>query len=252
VKISKRHPRFLSLSTRERLAKALFEGFIVPQGLIAHGRGEAFDYLLGEKTTRAGSKATSVAAALLLVANHPVVSVNGNTAALVGKDIIKLASTLQAPIEVNLFHRTAQREKAIARHLTRLGAREVLGVGKEARTIVRGIASPRRRADPRGIGTADVVLVPLEDGDRAEALGRAGKKVIAVDLNPLSRTSRSATVSIVDNVVRVIPNLLRDIAGMRRMPRNKLLAQVNNFDNQRNLAGSIEEMIQYLRGWARN
>jgi 4-phosphopantoate--beta-alanine ligase len=252
VKISKRHPRFLSLSTRERLAKALFDGIMVPQGLIAHGRGEAFDYLLGERTTPAASKATSTAAALLLIADHPVMSVNGNTAALVGKDIIKLASVIRAPIEVNLFHRTTKREQVIARYLTRLGARDVLGIGDEAQVTVRGIASPRRRTDPRGIGNADVVLVPLEDGDRAEALGRAGKKVIAVDLNPLSRTSRTATVSIVDNVVRVIPNLVRTIVGMRSMPRNKLLAQISSFDNQQNLAGSIEEMIQYLRGWARN
>lgn len=252
MNISKRHPRFLSLSTRESLVKAMNGGIIAPQGLIAHGRGEAFDYLIGEKTTRAASKATSAAAALLLVAAHPVVSVNGNTAALVGKDIVKLASMLNAPIEVNLFHRTSQREQIIATYLTRLGARDILGVGKEARVTVRGIASPRRQTDFLGIGTADAVLVPLEDGDRAEALEHVGKKVIAVDLNPLSRTSGAATISIVDNVVRVIPNLIKAAAGMRKMPRKKLLAQIRSFDNHQNLARSTEEMIQYLKGWARN
>jgi 4-phosphopantoate---beta-alanine ligase len=159
---------------------------------------------------------------------------------------------LHAPIEVNLFHRTTQRERVIARYLTRLGAREILGVGDEARGTVLGIASPRSRVDPRGIGTADVVLVPLEDGDRAQALERAGKKVIAVDLNPLSRTSQAATVSIVDNVARVIPNLMRIAAGLSRTPRNKLSANISKFNNRQNLASSIEGMIQYLKRWARN
>jgi 4-phosphopantoate---beta-alanine ligase len=252
MRISKNHPRFLSLSIRERLTRAVSEGIMVPQGFIAHGRGEAFDYLLGERTTSAAANATAVAAALLLTSAHPVVSVNGNTAALAGKEIIKLASTLDAPIEVNLFHRSTRRERIIARYLTRLGAGEVLGVGKEARVTIRGVASPRRRTDPRGVGTADTVLVPLEDGDRAEALQRDGKKVIAIDLNPLSRTSLAASVSIVDNVVRAIPGLTRTTARMKRMPRSKLLAISRNFDNHQNLRNTVEEMIRYLRGWARN
>ena len=250
--ISENHPRFQSLVVRERLTKAITKGIVVPQGLIAHGRGEAFDYVMGEKTHRAAARATSVAAALLLTADHPVLSVNGNTAALVGRDIVKLASMLNAPIEVNLFHRTTRRQHLIARYLTRLGAKEVLGVGRAARTTIRGISSPRRRTDPKGIGTADVVLIPLEDGDRAQALERAGKKVIAVDLNPLSRTSQVAFVSIVDNVVRVIPALLRAIARMRRMRRKSLARLVSTFDNDRNLAESIEDAIHYLRGWVRD
>ena len=31
---------------------------------------------------------------------------------------------------------------------------------------------------------ADTVLVPLEDGDRTEALVKMGKTVVAIDLNP--------------------------------------------------------------------
>lgn len=50
-----------------------------------------------------------------------------------------------------------------------------------------------------------MVLVPLEDGDRTEALRRMGKTVIAIDLNPLSRTSRAANITIVDNVIRAVP-----------------------------------------------
>jgi len=250
MNISRAHPRFLSLSIRERLANAVKDGIMVPQGLIAHGRGEAFDYLLGEKTTVAASKATLAAAALLLKAEFPVLSVNGNTAALVGREIVRLSQMLSAPIEVNLFHRTRQRERVIAQYLKRLGAREILGAGEEARMTIRGIASPRRETDPRGIGRADTVLVPLEDGDRAEALQRAGKKVIAIDLNPLSRTSQVATISLVDNVVRAVPGLIKAATGLRNFPRGKLLTIIENFDNEKNLAITIREMIGYLRGWA--
>jgi 4-phosphopantoate---beta-alanine ligase len=252
MRISKNHPRFVSLSIRERLAEAMSEGITVPQGLIAHGRGEAFDYLLGERTTVAAQNATAAAAALLLTSDHPVVSINGNTAALAGKGIVKLASILDAPIEVNLFHRSTRREQIIARYLKRLGARDILGVSNEARMMIRGIASPRRRTDPRGIGTADTILVPLEDGDRTEALQRDGKKVIAIDLNPLSRTSQAASVSIVDNVVRAIPGLTRATDRMKGASRSRLVRLCRNFDNHENLRDTIEEMIQYLQGWARN
>jgi len=47
-------------------------GIVIPQGLIAHGRGEAFDYLLGEETLPAALAATYAAAAFLLTAKHPV------------------------------------------------------------------------------------------------------------------------------------------------------------------------------------
>lgn len=248
MRVNKSHPRFLSLSIRERLTKAMSQGIMVPQGLIAHGRGEAFDYLLGEKTTVSAAKATAAAAALLLTSDHPVVSVNGNAAALAGKEIIRLASVLSAPIEVNLFHQSTMREKIIARYLRRLGAKEVLGVGK-ARIRIRGIASPRARTDPLGIGRADTVLIPLEDGDRAEALRGEGKKVVAIDLNPLSRTSQAASVSIVDNVVRAIPSLTKTATRMKTVSSSKLVELSDSFDNHENLKNTIQEMIRYLRGW---
>ena len=251
MKISRRHPRFQSLSVRERLTDAVRDGIVAPQGLIAHGRGEAFDYIIGEKTPKAAADATVVAAAVLITAARPVISVNGNTAALVGKDRVKLASTINAPIEVNLFHRTIQRERLVANYLKGLGARNILGVGKAARITLHGVSSPRKLIDRRGIAAADVVLIPLEDGDRAEALERAGKKVIAVDLNPLSRTSRVASVSIVDNVVRAVPALIRNAARMRKMRRDRLDSIIRKFRNDENRAKSIEESIRYLRGSVR-
>lgn len=251
MNLSKGHPRFWSLAIRERLAKALVEGIMVPQGLIAHGRGEAFDYMIGERTLKPAVRATSAAAALLLTASHPVVSVNGNSAALVGKDIVNLASRLQAPLEVNLFHRTTKREYRIALYLKRLGAREILGVGRAASVMTPGVSSARKRMDARGIATADAVLIPLEDGDRAEALQKAGKKIVAIDLNPLSRTSQVASISIIDNIIRAVPALIKNVIRMKSMPRSRLLRIARDFDNERNLSESIDEMVRYLKGWTR-
>ncbi|PNX46256.1 MAG: hypothetical protein BV456_12485, partial [Thermoplasmata archaeon M8B2D] len=76
--IPKNHPRYESLMTRKRISYAMNKGFVHETGLIAHGRGEAFDYLLGEKTNRFAYEAEKVAAAALLYAKKPVISVNGN------------------------------------------------------------------------------------------------------------------------------------------------------------------------------
>jgi 4-phosphopantoate---beta-alanine ligase len=225
---------------------------VVPQGLIAHGRGEAFDYIIGERTMPAASVATTAASALLLEAEWPVISVNGNTVALAGEDIVRLASTVSASIEVNLFHRTLERERLIARHLKKFGAKEILGVGPAASKVVGGISSPRARVDPDGIGKADVVLIPLEDGDRARALEAEGKKIISIDLNPLSRTSRVASVSIVDNVVRAIPGLIVASRKMKELPRSQLETYTSNFNNETNLASSIGQIVQYLQGVIEN
>jgi 4-phosphopantoate--beta-alanine ligase len=220
--------------------------------LIAHGRGEAFDYILGEKSGQSASKASAAASAYLLSARNPVLSVNGNTAALVGKEIVQLASMIPARIEVNLFHRTLRRERVIARYLARLGATKVLGVGAEASTVIPDVSSPRANVDPEGIGKADVVFVPLEDGDRVEALQRLGKQVIAIDLNPLSRTSRAASVTIVDNVVRAVPELLAVTKRLKISPSKELQRIKGEFNNQVNLGTAITEMVQYLRGWLGN
>lgn len=230
------------------MAVAARDGIVVPHGLIAHGRGEAFDYIMGERTTPSATRATVAAAALLLNAREPVLSVNGNTAALVGKGMVKLASVLPAAIEVNLFHRSLKRELAIEHLLKRLGARDILGVGSAARGTILGVASARKRVDPRGIASADVVLVPLEDGDRAEALQRDGKKVITIDLNPLSRTSRVASISIIDNVVRAVPGLIHFAAKMSNFAPSKLHQIASSFDNRSNLDNAVQEIVRYLQG----
>jgi 4-phosphopantoate--beta-alanine ligase len=242
----------LSLKTRDDLVRAVASGLVVPQGLIAHGRGEAFDYILGERTIPAASAATLAAAALLLMAESPVLSVNGNTAALAGREVVALASTVSASIEVNLFHRTPEREKRITRHLRKFGAKEIRGVGSAASKIIGGISSPRAKVDPGGIGKADVVLIPLEDGDRAKALEGAGKKIISIDLNPLSRTSQVASISIVDNVVRAIPALIKASRKMKRLHHSQLETYALNFNNDANLANAIGQIVDYLQGWIKN
>ncbi len=47
--IPKSHPRAKSLLIREKLVSGFDNGLVAKEGLLAQGRGEAFDYLLGEK-----------------------------------------------------------------------------------------------------------------------------------------------------------------------------------------------------------
>ena len=246
MKIPKEHPRAESLRVRERLLEHYKMGVVAHAGLIAHGRGEAFDYLLGEKTTKPALQAIKTAAAALLTAKHPMISVNGNAAALVADDIVKLAGVTGARIEVNLFYRSVEREKAIERVLREAGATEVLGIGEDASARIQEIGSERRRVDPRGILIADVVLVPLEDGDRTEALVRLNKKVIAVDLNPLSRTAQLATVTIVDNIVRAMPTLAKIAKELKTEDQEKLKEIASGFDNKRTLGETIDLIDQQL------
>lgn len=118
---------------------------------------------------------------------------------------MELAETAGARIEVNLFHRTEGRIEKLVKFMEDAGGRDVLGRETDAR--IPGLEHDRGKCSRDGIYSADVVLVPLEDGDRCEALKRMGKKVITIDLNPLSRTARTADVTIVDNVVRAVPNI---------------------------------------------
>jgi 4-phosphopantoate--beta-alanine ligase len=240
------HPRRESLLLRERVVEGVREGYVAMQGLIAHGRGECFDYLIGEETIPPALNAERAAVAAMLLAKHPVISVNGNVAALVPGEIIELAKLVNAKIEVNLFYRTREREELIAKVLREHGADEVLGVGDDASCTIPELFSERRRVSCRGIYIADVVLVPLEDGDRTEALRRMGKVVIAIDLNPLSRTSRAASITIVDNVVRAIPNMVRLAREMHSLGRDVLMKILTDFNNDENLGETIRYIIGRL------
>jgi 4-phosphopantoate---beta-alanine ligase len=106
--------------------------------------------------------------------------------------------------------------KKIVRVLERAGARDVLGLRPNAR--IPGLESKRALSHREGIFGADVVLVPLEDGDRAEALVRMGKVVVSIDLNPLSRTSQRATIPIVDELTRGVLNVKKFVEELRVDP----------------------------------
>ena len=219
-------------------------GLVVPEGLIAHGRGEAYDYLLGERTTETAQRAIKAAAAMLLLSSRPVISVNGNIAALCANTVVELAKVVGASIEVNIFYRTEKREMAIKAELELHGAKRVLGVGSKASARIPELQSERRRVDPDGIYAADTVLVPLEDGDRTEALIRMNKTVITIDLNPLSRTSRAANITIVDNVVRAMPALVEAARKLRGTMSLKKIT--DNYDNSKNL----QESLKIIKGEA--
>ncbi|MGH9876403.1 MAG: 4-phosphopantoate--beta-alanine ligase [Nitrososphaerales archaeon] len=245
--IPENHPRARSLQIRELLVDGFRKGIVVEEGLIAHGRGEAFDYLIGERTTEEARKATESAVALMMLAERPVISVNGNTASLCSREIVKLAELTRAKIEVNLFYRTYEREIAIEKLLKANGAGRVYGVGSRATTTIPELMSDRRRVDPDGIHAADVVLVPLEDGDRTEALVKMGKKVIAIDLNPLSRTSQQASVAIVDNVVRAMPKMVELANRFAKLRKSELQKLANDFDNAKNLEKSLQHILKGLK-----
>lgn len=238
MKIPRSHPRYHSLVIREKLAEGFRKGLVHETGLIAHGRGEAFDYLIGERTTEIAELAEKTAAALLLIAKHPVISVNGNTASLAGRECVELAERIPAKIEVNLFHRTEERVRRIIEELESFGAQDVLGDRPDAR--IEGLDHPRGLCCREGIYGADVVLVPLEDGDRCEALVKMGKRVIAIDLNPLSRTSQRASITIVDNVVRAIPNISKWVDELRDKDMEELRDMVERWDNKKSLQKTLE------------
>ncbi len=240
--LDKRHPRYLSLLYREKIIEGYLKGIVAIAGLIAHGRGETFDYLLGEKTHNETLEAIKAAAALLLLARNPVISVNGNFAILSGREIVELSRLLNAKIEVNLFYRSEDRIKKIKEYLINLGAKEVLG--DKDLVEIEGIRSERRKVSKYGIYSADVVLVAIEDGDRTEELIKMGKKVIAIDLNPLSRTARYATITIVDNVVRAMPLLVNFVKKFRGESRRNLEEIVKRFDNKYYLK-VMEEKIRH-------
>jgi 4-phosphopantoate--beta-alanine ligase len=144
---------------------------------------------------------------------------------------------------VNLFYSSEKRKKAISKILKKSGAKQILGMDKKQSAKLKGIDSARRIIDKNGIFSADVVLVPLEDGDRTIALKKAKKKVITFDLNPLSRTAQTADVTIVDNVTRAMKLLVSE---------SKKSGRKVTFDNKKNLKSSILEIRKNLERRAKN
>lgn len=250
--VNPKHPRAESLKIREKLAEGFQKGLVTPEGLAAHGRGEAFDYILGERTSEHAKKAIKAGAAEILLAENPVLSVNGNVAALIPEKIAQLDEETDIKIEVNLFHRSKKREKKIAEHLKEHGVDSVLGTEKEYATEISEIQSHRRVVDTKGIDLADTVIVPLEDGDRTEALNKIGKTVITFDLNPMSRTAKAADITIVDNLVRAMPIFIEKIKEMKRdYSKEKIIKTAESFENEENLGKMLKLMLRRLEKLSR-
>ncbi len=244
TEIPKDHPRYESLLAREKVASGVKMGITSIQGLISQGRGESFDYLIGERSTKSALNAERAAVAAILLAKNPVISVNGNAAALAPDKIVALADVTGAKLEVNLFHRTETRVHLIIEQLKANGASEVLGKNPDASLE---LSHDRRLVESRGIYSADVVLVPLEDGDRCEKLVEMRKTVITIDLNPLSRTSRTATISIVDNLTRALENMIRFSMDLRKERKEELVKLITTYDNKKALNEAISEIQEHLK-----
>ena len=246
MKLPKSHPRYKSLATRNLIVKGVEEGITSIHGLIAHGRGETFDYLIGEKTNNFAIKSVEAAASQLLLSKHPVISVNGNTAALVPRELVQLSRLINAPLEINIFHSSRKRELKIKNHLEKHGAKNILLPDKYHK--IKFLNSNRRYVNPKGITKSDVVFVPLEDGDRTEALIKNGKKVIAVDLNPLSRTAQKATITVVDNIVRAMPLLIKKIEQYKKYNKNELNKIIKYCNNKKTLNEALKYIKKNLAG----
>jgi 4-phosphopantoate--beta-alanine ligase len=229
------HPRYRSLVARERIAGCARSGVVSLEGIAAHGRGEAFDYLLGEKTTESALIAEKTAAAFLVSAKNPIISINGNTAVLAAGLVRDLQQASGAGVEVNLFHRTEERMNLITSLLEEHGV--MVLAGKAERLLP--LSHDRALCLRHGIFESDVVLVPLEDGDRCQALRSMGKVVIAIDLNPLSRTARTASLTIVDELTRALPQITR---SCRELPLEQAAKFIRECDNTRFLKAALQEM----------
>jgi len=238
------HPRYQSLLYRQKIVEAHQEGILADSGMIAHGRGECYDYLIGEKTTENSSNTIKVAACYFLTSKHPVLSVNGNTTALVAEDIAELSKLLDIPVEINLYYRTNERVRNIEKVYRSLGVENILGTNDDEFINTPDLNGPRSPVSIEGISKSDLIFIPLEDGDRAEALSKLDKNIISVDLNPLSRTAVTSTLTIVDNIVRAVPLLIKYIKQLMDYPEDELLSIINSFDNKENLDNAIKDIIK--------
>ena len=252
------HPRKRSLLSREKIVQGSEKGLLAKSAMIAHGRGEAFDYLLGERTGESAGSAIRESVARLRKADKPVISVNGNTVVLAGKGALRLAAALGCAIEVNLYYRTPERVSGLLSLLEEQRSSVLMEpeppgfegewlesvsrvplLGSSPDFKIEGLEGPRSNCTEAGIGSADSILVPLEDGDRCEALVNLGKEVIVIDLNPLSRSAKMATVTVVDEVSRAFDAMLAELVA------NPNCAPTE-WDNSSALRSAVVEIGDYL------
>ena len=75
---------------------------------------------------------------------------------------------------------------------------------------------------------------------------KMGKIVITIDLNPLSRTATMSDISIIDNLVRVIPEMIKQSRKMLKYSDSDLKKIIKKFDNQKQLNLTLRYMSKRL------
>ena len=118
---------------------------------------------------------------------------------------------------------------------------DVVIYGDAPDATIPGLKGPRAACHKDGILDADAILVPLEDGDRCQALVAMKKDVIVIDLNPLSRSAQQASITIVDELSRALNNMLDIAHGEGRILRDPA------YNHQSILNEGLSEMLQTLR-----
>ncbi|HIH78502.1 MAG TPA: DUF137 domain-containing protein, partial [Halobacteria archaeon] len=114
-------------NTREKIIYGVKQGITSVNGLLSEGRGEIFDILMNRTLSSRSMPSIEASVAELLLSKNPVISVNGNTAVIVPRELIELSNTINAPLEVNLFYRSDERVKNVIEYLKKNGADVVLG-----------------------------------------------------------------------------------------------------------------------------
>jgi 4-phosphopantoate--beta-alanine ligase len=67
-----------------------------------------------------------------------------------------------------------------------------------------------------------------------------GKKVITIDLNPVSRTAKAAQITIIDNIIRAIPEMIVVARKLKGKNESVLKKTIKEFDNKTNLSESLK------------
>ena len=149
---------------------------------------------------------------------------------------MEIAQALSCPVELNIFYRTEERIAALMAHLEGIKLEHGIStpiLGQNPDSKIPNLEGPRARCCKDGIISSDVIMVPLEDGDRCEALVKMGKTVIVVDLNPMSRSARMASITIVDEISRVANNMMH-LINQENPPEINI-----DFVNNKNLQDSV-------------
>ena len=69
------------------------------------------------------------------------------------------------------------------------------------------------------------------------------KKVITIDLNPMSRTAQNANVTIVDNIIRSLPLVVKEVNRRRKFNKKILYNMIKKYNNRK----ILKQAIQYIK-----